>query len=66
MPADRFASTNQTDLFVQRQHTRILILVIIILAIICFILMQADQQMDALDQQMPVVGCTLNYQSQLL
>jgi hypothetical protein len=59
MSADRFASTNQTDLFVQRQHTRFLILAIIILAIICFILMQADHQMEVLDQQMPVVGCTL-------
>jgi hypothetical protein len=44
---------------VQRQYTRFLILAIIILMIICFILVQADRQMEVLDEQMPVVGCTL-------
>jgi hypothetical protein len=44
---------------VQRQYTRFLILAIIILMIICFILVQADRQMEVLDKQMPVVGCTL-------
>ena len=46
-------------LSVRRQQTRILILALIILALICVILMQADHQINALDQQMRVVGCTL-------
>jgi hypothetical protein len=44
---------------VQRHHIRILILVILLMTIIGIILFHAGKQMDAIDHQMPVIGCAL-------
>jgi hypothetical protein len=41
---------------VQRQHIRLLILIIILIAAICFILLLADARLEEIDQQMPVIG----------
>ena len=43
----------------QGQYKRLLILIIILLMIICFILLRSDSMMQELDQQMPVIGCTV-------